>query len=182
MPLPLELRTNPLCLATPAQTGSRVTGKAVVYGSESVDLGGYVEVIKAGAFTESLANPNFDARITFNHNYDCILGRKSANTCSFIDSPTALSYVVDFPNTDFANNLLVSMRRGDITGSSLGFLIQQAHWESRVGRRVRVIDKGLLVECSVVAFPAYLATSAQIAAAASAQASMKRFRMLDGVQ
>jgi len=41
-------------------TPTKIVGYAVVFDSESVDLGGFVEIIRKGAFTKALAQPNLD--------------------------------------------------------------------------------------------------------------------------
>jgi phage head maturation protease len=53
-----------------------------------------------------------------------------------------------------------------------------------VGRRIRVVDKAQLVECSIVSFPCFEQTSAQIETARLAlqKAHLNRTRSLGGIQ
>lgn len=147
--------------AAPAAGSRKISGLVVPYGSLSQDFGGFKEVYERGCFAESLSG-NHDLRGAFNHNSDYILGRKSASTARFTEQSDGVHFECDAPETSWADDLLVSMRRGDITQSSAAFYILSHRWEVRSGDRVRVIEKALLREASVVSFAMYEATTATV--------------------
>lgn len=134
-----------------------VQGSAAVFNRESEDLGGFVEVIEPGAFDNVLAD---DVRVLKNHNPDWILGRTRAGTAEITQSDGALDYRYNSPDISYAKDLVVSMKRGDITQSSFAFSLNEdgEKWEKRDGRWVRTILKGgvkRLYDVSPVTYPAY---------------------------
>jgi HK97 family phage prohead protease len=124
------------------------------YDSPSMDFGGFKEIFAPGCFRDSLASGD-DIRVLFNHKWDCVIGRMSARTAYFYDTPEGLNFDSHPPDAQWARDLLVSMERGDITQGSASFWIQEAHWETRNGQKLRVIDKARLLECSVHSFGMY---------------------------
>ncbi len=131
----------------------------VPYGQLSADLGGFKELYQRGCFEEGLGN---DPRAVFNHDSACILGRKSANTATFWEDAAGVHVDCEAPETNWADDLLVSMRRGDITQASAAFFILGYHWEVRSGERVRVVEKALMREAGPQSFPAYESTQAVV--------------------
>lgn len=141
------------------EAGSRtITCRVAPYNSRSKDLGGFVEVYAPGCFDESLARD--DQRALFAHDPRFVLGRKSAGTARFWSDANGVNFEADVPDTTWANDLLTSMDRGDISQSSASFFIEQQHVELRDGQKVRVVEKARLVEGSVVSSAAYEATTA----------------------
>src|SRR5581483_4708551 len=55
-------------------------GYAAVWDARSVDLGGFVEVVRDTAFDDSLAN-GADVRLLINHDKNLVLGRTRSGTC-----------------------------------------------------------------------------------------------------
>ncbi len=135
-------------------------------GSVSCNLGGFRERYAPGAFAKGLDG---DVRALFNHDEGCILGRKSANTLTAWEDREGVHIEVEAPATQWAKDLITSMRRQDIRQSSAAFWILKSHWESQNGERIRVVDEGILREGSVHGFPAYETTQAKIAPAAEVQ-------------
>ena len=138
----------------------RVTGTLAPYDSLSCDLGGFKEVYAKGCFTDSVEKD--DPMILLNHNIDVVLGRKSAGTARFSEDLFGLTYEVDLPDTQAARDLKVSMERGDVSGSSAAFFIDEYHWENRGGVRVRVIEKAQLLEGGPHTLAAYEKSSAAV--------------------
>jgi hypothetical protein len=139
------------------------------YNQISCDLGGFKEIYEPGCFAECLKQD--DPRALFNHNPDYVLGRKSAGTARFFEQPDGLYFEADAPDTQWANDLLVSMRRGDITQGSAAFFILKPRWEYRGSQKVRVIEQAKLVESSIASFAAYESSTASVAEAAAAAAA-----------
>jgi len=138
----------------------KVSGLVVPYGQMSSDLGGFKELYQRGCFNECLTNGQ-DIRGLQNHNVNYVLGRRSAGTARFFEQADGLRYEYDAPKTQWADDLLVSMRRGDIDQASAAFFILQHRWETRDGFRVRIVEKALMLEASVVTFAVYETTKAQ---------------------
>ncbi len=144
--------------ATTPSTGRKISMLVAPYdGVLSTNLGGYREVYQRGAFAQGLDN---DPRMLFNHDEACVLGRKSAGTSRFWEDAAGVHAEADAPETSWADDLLVSMRRGDISQASAAFWILQQRWETRDGEKVRIVEKALLREASVYSFPAYETTTA----------------------
>ena len=116
------------------------------------------ERIRPGAFDKALRERD-DVRALFNHSADHILGRTAAGTLRLSVDATGLRYEIDPPDTQTARDLMASLRRGDITGSSFAFNIEGEEY-TRVGsvcyrelRCVRLFDAG------PVTYPAYASAS-----------------------
>lgn len=146
-----------------AEPDSRtIRGYAAVFGSESEDLGGFTEYIAPGAFDGVL---NDDVRALVNHNDNLILGRTSSGTLRLSVDERGLAYEFDVPNTSYGNDLLESVRRGDITQSSFGFTVAEDAWDYEgkgMGKKKpkRTIKKvARLYDVSPVTYPAYPDTS-----------------------
>lgn len=131
-----------------------IRGYASVFDTLSENLGGFRETIEQGAFSEVLDN---DVRALFNHDANLILGRTLAGTLSISEDEKGLRYEIDPPDTQVARDLLVSMKRGDVTQSSFAFTVDQDSWdeddEGRVVRTIRKISR--LFDVSPVTYPAY---------------------------
>ncbi len=72
---------------------------------------------------------------------------------------TGLAYDIDLPNNTWGNDVKESVRRGDVDGSSFGFICQEDRW-SKVeyeGEQIykRSVVKAELLEVSPCTFPAY---------------------------
>jgi len=141
--------------------GSKViTGYAAMFNSLSDDLGGFVEVIRPGAFTKSLAN-GADVRCLFNHDANFILGRTSSGTLRLNEDEIGLRFECDLADTQVARDLYTSIKRGDINQCSFGFYCKEDKWVpmSEAPGLLREVMEAEVFDCSPVTFPAYQATS-----------------------
>jgi HK97 family phage prohead protease len=130
-----------------------VKGYASVFGKQSQDLGGFREIIAPTAFEGRLDD---DVRALFNHDSNLILGRTTSKTLRLFVDSEGLGYDVDFPNTSYANDLLESVKRGDITQSSFAFTVREDEWLYEDGEIVRVVHRAdKLYDVSPVTYPAY---------------------------
>ncbi len=145
----------------------RVRGYAALFNSRTVLWDGYEEVIAKGAFDNVLKD---DVRALFNHDPNLVLARTAANTLTIGVDDEGLWYEFELPNTTAGNDLLESMKRGDVTQSSFGFSISDSTWieETKDGKTVwlRTI-KSLkrLYDVSPVTYPAYTDTSVALRSA-----------------
>jgi HK97 family phage prohead protease len=148
--------SQPIELKADEETGEqKIVGYGAIFESRSENLGGFTEVIKKGAFDKVLEN---DVRALFNHDPNFVLGRSTAGTLRLSVDDNGLRYEIDAPQTQTVKDLVLTpMTRGDITGSSFGFIVDQDSWhEGEDGSITRSIEKiGRLLDVSPVTYPAY---------------------------
>lgn len=137
-----------------------IQGMAVVYSSLSEDIG-FREMVAPGAFTACLAT-NPDVRCLFNHDTNLILGRTTSGTMTLSDTPAGLAFRCTLPDTSTGRDLAVSLKRGDVSGMSFGFICDQAEWSDTPDYMLRTITAATLLDCSPVVFPAYTAASVSL--------------------
>jgi len=142
--------------------GKKIIGRPVVYNSPSEDLGGFIEVISAGAFGESLKN---DIRALVEHDHKLILGRTAAGTMTISEDEQGLLVEIDPPNIQAARDLMTSIERKDISGMSFGFTVNAngAQWDFDKVPAVRTVTSAILHEITVTGMPAYKATNVEVA-------------------
>ena len=136
-----------------------ITGYAAVFNAISEDLGGFREVIRPGAFAQSLKNS--DIRALWDHNSQYVLGRNRAGTLALDEDNHGLRVQIMPPDTVWANDLITSMQRGDINQMSFGFQAKEQDWERQDGESVRFLNRVDVFDVSIVTYPAYPQTSAE---------------------
>lgn len=147
---------------------TKLSGYAAVFNSVTEIAGLFREQIAPGAFADA-ANRD-DVRALFNHDANFVLGRTTSGTLSLSEDATGLRYDVTPPNTTWANDLMVSVQRGDISQSSFAFSVDDEKWEYPKGETpMRTIRKATLYDVSPVTYPAYTDTSVSARAIASAK-------------
>tara|TARA_R110000796_G_scaffold54125_1_gene126643 strand:+ start:8580 stop:9572 length:993 start_codon:yes stop_codon:yes gene_type:complete len=130
-----------------------IEGHAAVFNELSEDLGGFREKINPGAFDDVLDN---DVRAFFNHDPNFLLARTSSGTLKLSTDKRGLKYSFDVPDTTAGRDLLVSMKRGDITQSSFAFQVESDTWNTTSKGEIRTIEKvSRLFDVSPVSIPAY---------------------------
>jgi uncharacterized protein len=148
---------------SPEGADATITGYAAVFNTPSEDLGGWTEMIDPSAFDSVLA-ANPDVRALWNHNDDHVLGRTTAGTLTLTVDSRGLSYVIAPPDTTLAKDLMVSMRRKDVTQSSFAFICKRDQWtdnqDGTVTRRILEFDS--LLDVSPVTYPAYTSASSHV--------------------
>jgi HK97 family phage prohead protease len=153
----------------------KVSLLAAPYGGVAT-LGQIKEVYKPGCFKNGLGG---DLRVLWNHadSQMYVLGRTSAGTARFYDTEEGLCAEADAPKTQWAEDLLVSMRRGDVTESSLGFWIAEYEMERRADGMYRVITKAIVHDASVESFAAYEGSTATVVDGQQAAAQRNQARL-----
>ena len=168
------------------QHGNILTGTPIVFGKRT-DLGWCDEIIDDGALDDTDLR---DVRFLVNHNTDMIPLARSRNNND--NSTMQLSVVpqkgmdirvdLDTENNAEAKSLYSAVQRGDLSGMSFMFAVNEDAWEDldseHPTRHIRSFAK--VFEVSAVTFPAYEATSIQARglseALESARASLESAR------
>lgn len=141
-----------------------ITGRPIVYNSRT-DMGYFDEIIESGALDGTDLT---DVRFLVNHDRNMIplaRSRRNNGNSTMKLTPDMQGLNIDFIKLDTENNstsraLYSAVERGDITGMSFLFSIDDEEWENlQSDHPTRHIKKiGSVVEISAVTFPAYDAT------------------------
>lgn len=149
------------------ERGAILTGRPIVY-DEWTDLGWYDEMIDNGALAETDLR---DVRFLVNHNTDMIpLARSRNNNANSTmqmtvvdDEGMDIRVNLDVENNADAKALYSAVGRGDLTGMSFMFRVDEDKWEDLESehpkRHITAISK--VFEVSAVTFPAYEETYIQ---------------------
>lgn len=142
---------------------SVISGYASVFYDQSqerdtqYELGmGMVERIMPGAFNRALAEKQ-DVRGLFNHDSNKLLGRTANGTMTLSVDSKGLRYDITLnPNDPDHQSVREKLARGDLTGSSFGFIPKKASWRELEGELLyREIEDVDLFDVGPVTFPAY---------------------------
>lgn len=169
------------------KNGDHIVGRPIVYNSKT-DLGYFDEIIEAGALDKANLK---DVRFLVNHNTDMIPLARSRNNnenstmqLEVDKDGMGIRVNLDTENNSEARNLYSAIKRGDITGMSFMFTIDDEEWENLESdhptRHIRKI--GQVFEVSAVTFPAYEATEISARdkeALDSAKATLDSVKLLD---
>lgn len=153
-----------------------IHGTAAVYFDENDRAGtqyglwdGHVERIQPGAFA---GIDDDDVRALQNHLSHMLLGRNGSGTLRLIDRDHGLDYEVATPDTGPGRDTLVSLGRGDMTGSSFQFMPRANGYEwteeeheiegSTFTLYVRNLTDLETFDVGPVTFPAYTGTSSGV--------------------
>lgn len=142
----------------------RFTGRAIVYDSLSEDMGGWRERIVPGAATRTLGQSP-DVRFLINHDANLLLARTAAGTATLAEDDQGVMVEADMADVSYARDLAVSLERGDIDQMSFGFWVTADGWAGNTHEVFGIdLDGG---DVSVVTYPAFAATSAELRSAAA---------------
>lgn len=165
--------------------GTFLTGTPIVFNTET-DLGYCREIIEADALQKTDLK---DVRFLIGHNTSMIPLARSRNnnansTMQMTIDANGLNIRVDLDteNNSDSRSLYSAAKRGDMTGMSFMFTVDEDSWEDletdKPLRHIRSI--GRVFEVSAVAFPAYNSTHLEAASEAdaldSARASLESAR------
>jgi len=139
-----------------------ITGYAAVFNELSQDLGGFREQIAPGAFKRAL-EMNQDVRALVDHDPSRIIGRSTSGTLEMIEDDHGLRVQIDPADTTAGRDIMESINRGDVSGMSFGFVVRDEDWDMRDGENIRTVRDMDLFDVSVVTFPAYTASSVEVA-------------------
>ena len=152
------------------QESREIEGRPIVFGVRSVNLTPWsstrkvYEILEPGCISRELLMKS-DVILNLNHSnmVPDVLGRfrnSDKDTLSLELRGDGIDCRCDLPKTNNANDALELMKRGDITGMSFMFTIDDEEWQDldteRPLRRIKKI--GQVYEVSAVTWPAYEAT------------------------
>jgi len=162
---------------------AKISGYGAVFNSQSEDLGYFTELreeIDPHAF-DSVMSTNPDVRGLFNHDPNFVLGRTRAGTLRLSVDARGLAYEIDPPDTQAARDLMTSMRRGDITGSSFAFIAKRDQYTDNPDGSItrRILEFQELLDVSPVTYPAFPATSSQAYSLPRSMPKEMRARLLN---
>lgn len=176
----VDLSAAELRVEENASGGRTLHGYASVFNSPSKDLGGFVEIIKPGAFRETLKS-GVDLRALVDHDPSRLLGRLSSGTLRASEDDRGLRVEVDLPNVTYANDVRELIARGDVRGMSFAFRKKPPgeKWYRQGGQIIREITDLRAVEVTVTATPAYEATEVALRIDPDVIAAAKRVALPD---
>lgn len=151
--------------------GLKLVGYAAVFNRLSEDLGGFREVIRPGAFRETIAS-GADVRFLVNHD-GLPLARTSSGTLRIAEDARGLHIEADMDENDpDVQRLLPKIRRGDVAEMSFGFSATKDAWRKEGEHDIRELHQVELFDVSAVAFPAYKATEVALRSLAAHRAQV----------
>ena len=148
-----------------ADAESRVIeGYAITFNTDSQNLGGFIETIESGAVTPELIRKS-DIKLLYNHNENSgIIARakRGVGTMDISIDDKGVYFKTTVPNTSLGNDVLESIKRGDIDACSFAFnCIEGGDSWDKAGKTYKRTIKQFneLFDFSVVLTPAYQATT-----------------------
>lgn len=149
-------------------------GYAAVFNSPSSDLGGFVEIVRPGAFASSLAD-GVEVMALAYHDMDKPLARRSAGTLTISEDAKGLAVEINLADTTTARDLLADIEAGNVSGMSFGFCCRSGGDKWTINNNgqptVRELIDVELIEVSAVTCPAYTDTSIAARSLESARSS-----------
>jgi HK97 family phage prohead protease len=145
--------------------GNKLIGYASVFDSPSEPMP-FVEYVRRGAFAKTL-NDGADVRLLIDHD-GVPLARTRSGTLMLEEDDRGLRVEASLdPMNPDAARVISAMKRGDISQMSFAFRTIKDNWNS--DRSVRELKEVQLYDVSVVTFPAYEETVAEIRSGQTAQ-------------
>lgn len=166
------------------ELGNIITGRPIVYNSKT-NMGCYDEIIAQGALTNTDLT---DVRFLVNHDISKIplarSRRNNGNSTMLLSTDNDGMFIrvtLDTENNSEARALYSAVQRGDISGMSFMFSIDEEEWtDLESDHPTRTITRvGTVVEVSACTFPAYSDTNIEArskAALESARSALDKAR------
>jgi HK97 family phage prohead protease len=156
-----EIRTTSTSFELRSEEGDGMTftGYASVFNSSSEDLGGFREFVAPGAFKRSLQARN-EIKLLWNHDTSEPLASVRGGSLQLVEDNHGLKVTAKLPNTTRGRDVAELLRSKVIDSMSFGFNVIKDSWSNNGA--VRTLESVRLSEVSVVTYPAYQATTAQV--------------------
>jgi len=142
-----------------ADGSMQLTGTAIVFGSESQDLGGFVEICSYEAVQKSL-KCNSDVFMLWQHDSSQPLARVKTGTLDLSLNRAGLDFTATLPNSPLGQNAFQAIKDGTVDSVSFGFIIEPDggdEWVMQGDSVVRILRDINVGEISPVTWAAYLA-------------------------
>ncbi len=139
------------------------TGHAAVFNSPTLIESWWdewLEEIERGAFKKTIKEA--DIRFLKNHNPDLVLARNKAGTLTLAEDDIGLAVDADMAPVSYAQDLAVSLERGDINQMSFAFRVLKEEWDFDTDPIKRTILEVQLYDVAVVTYPAFEDTDAAL--------------------
>jgi uncharacterized protein len=138
--------------------GNTLVGYAAIFDSPSEPLP-YVEFVRRGAFAKTI-NDGADVRLLIDHE-GVPLARTKSGTMSLEEDERGLRVEAELdPANPDAMRVLSAMKRGDLSQMSFAFKTVKDSWSN--DRQTRELKEVRLFDVSIVTFPAYEETVAEL--------------------
>lgn len=185
MPREIERRVLAGTLELRAAGGKKtLVGYAAMYDSLSQDLGGFLEIIRAGAFDRALAEGQV-VMARYEHETNKLLGKTSSGTLRVSSDAKGLRYECDLPDTQAGRDVLALAERGDVSGSSFAFMLPNEaaqRWTTTPdGYPLRELLDLDLIDVAPTANPAYPETTVSARALEKAKEIVMKPTEIDAI-
>ena len=138
--------------------GNTLVGYAAIFDSPSEPMP-FTEYVKRGAFSKTI-NDGADVRLLIDHE-GVPLARSKSGTLVLEEDDKGLRVEAELdPNNPDAARIMSAMKRGDLNQMSFAFRTIKDSWNT--DRSVRELREVQLFDVSVVTFPAYEETVAEL--------------------
>ena len=136
-----------------------LAGVASTFG-DAYQVWDFDEVVVRGAFAKTLVDANSDKYAFWSHDSALVLGREQNKSLILKESDKGLEVEIFPPDTQVGRDAETLVRDGFVDKMSFGFYVIEDRWTKREGKRdLREILEAVLLEVSIVAFPANSQTS-----------------------
>jgi len=166
-----------------------IAGRAIVYydGTPATEYRmapDVVERIMPGAVTKRSLGADLFA--TYNHDKNAILGCLSAKTLRVELDERGMTYEIDAPDTSAGRDVVVSLKRGDVRGSSFRFRVlhkddfirfADGDYIREIKRFDRIVDVGPVVDPAYVGATSEARSAERVREACAAIRAATRARM-----
>lgn len=136
-----------------------IEGYALEWNNLSEEMGWWItyrEQFKKGAFRDYLNDKATDTKLLVGHNINQVLARSKYKTIELKEDDIGLWFKSNLPDNTIGKDTLESIKRRDIDGVSIGFIMKKQLWdEEDEDNVIRTIIKADLPEISLTAWPAY---------------------------
>jgi len=140
----------------------KIEGHAAVFNQLSVPLGGgwFRERIEPGAFSKTIKSD--DIRALWNHDDNYVLARNKSGTLKLSEDEKGLFVSITPPDTTWARDLCVTIKRKDVDQMSFAFDVLGETWVKENGENIRTLTEVKLYDVSPVTYPAYPQTDVAV--------------------
>ena len=158
-----EIRVAEIRAEAPAGAESlTLWGQPIVFDTPTTihdPAGEYIEIIQRGALDGADLS---DVRLFYNHDLSKVPLARTPRTMQLELTPAGLEMKAALPDTAEARAVYEAVKRGDLSGMSFAFTVNDGGSRYDAQTNTRTITRiAKVLECSVVPFPAYPTASVE---------------------